>query len=596
MASITLGEAEHGPLKIDLAKLLQGGGFVTASSGQGKSYLLRKLIELVIAKVQVIILDPEGEFATLREKFPLLLVGQGGEVAAEVRSARLLARKLVELKLSAVIDLYSFDEWNDRRAYVTEFLTGLMNVPKTLYHPILIVIDEAHMFSPKAEGATAKERDIIGACRRAVNVLSSAGRKRGFRDVLASQRISQIHNDAIADLKNRFIGGITLSNDQQRAADELGLMTKPERVALRELHPGEFWCYGPAINLKGVSRFKVGPVETTHPQAGKHALSAPPPTPDAIKLLAEALADLPAEAQAERDELAGAKKALQTLDQINRTQRVRIGELELQATRAQAAVQVPVPTPYFKDGEVEALQKSIAALGGVAKMFDDSATYLAATGKGARDAAAVIQLALSARPKAPVPAYKLPVPLQASLSGTGFKMTPALTQALAPGTVKLKLAERRILTVLAQRGPRTKRQIAVQTGYALKGGGFINAIGALRTAGYIMDHMDLFDITPDGRTALGAYETLPAGQTLFDMWLGQVKMAERGILLALKEIYAGNMGYDELAQRAGELVGKPGGYTARGGGFINALGKLRTLELVTNAGPQRVKLSDDLVG
>jgi len=609
MASITLGEAEQGLLKIDVAKLLLTGGFVTASSGQGKSYLLRKLIELIIGKVQTIVLDPEGEFPSLREQFPMLLVGQGGEVALETRTAKLLARKLVELKLSAVIDLYTFDDWNDRRAYVAEFLTGLMNVPKALYHPILIVIDEAHMFAPKQEGAgSAEERRVTAASLKAVNLLSSAGRKRGFRDVLASQRISQIHNMAIADLKNRFIGGITLPNDQIRAADELGLVTKPERVALRDLDPGEFWTYGPALNRKGVTRFKVGQVVTTHPEAGKHALSAPPPTPDAIKALAQALADLPAEAQAERDELAAAQKKVRELEQLINTQHRHVLDLELQATRAQTAVQVPVEkivevkVPVFNNGQLGVLkaaqtdlQKALLAFQNVSKAIDEAADVILRPPKPAPKLTTPVRMAGKAEASR-INDELRSRPLTPTLSGTGFQMTPALTQALAPGTVKLKLAERRILTVLAQRGPRTKRQVAVQTGYAIKGGGFINAIGALRTAQYIMDHMGLIDITPEGRTALGAYETLPAGQALFDMWLGQVKMAERGILLALKEIYAGDMGYEELAQRAGELVGKPAGYTARGGGFINALGKLRTLELVVNVAPMRVKLSDDLVG
>jgi hypothetical protein len=47
-------------------------------------------------QVQTIILDNEGEFATLREKIDVLLVGDGGELAADVRSAGLLARRLLE--------------------------------------------------------------------------------------------------------------------------------------------------------------------------------------------------------------------------------------------------------------------------------------------------------------------------------------------------------------------------------------------------------------------------------------------------------------------------------------------------------------------
>src|SRR3990167_3508983 len=70
-----------GGLYLDVPKLINTRAFITASSGGGKSYLLRRIVELIAGRVQVIIIDPEGEFSTLRERYPLLLVGAGGEVA-----------------------------------------------------------------------------------------------------------------------------------------------------------------------------------------------------------------------------------------------------------------------------------------------------------------------------------------------------------------------------------------------------------------------------------------------------------------------------------------------------------------------------------
>jgi hypothetical protein len=47
-------------------------------------------------------IDREGEFATLRERFPYVLAGREGDVPADVRTAKLLVRRIVELGTSIV--------------------------------------------------------------------------------------------------------------------------------------------------------------------------------------------------------------------------------------------------------------------------------------------------------------------------------------------------------------------------------------------------------------------------------------------------------------------------------------------------------------
>jgi len=51
----------------------------------GKSWLLRLIAER--AGIQTIVLDNEGEFASLREAVDMLLVGAGGELPANPRHA-----------------------------------------------------------------------------------------------------------------------------------------------------------------------------------------------------------------------------------------------------------------------------------------------------------------------------------------------------------------------------------------------------------------------------------------------------------------------------------------------------------------------------
>lgn len=51
---------EPGGLTIDVAELIASRLIVLANSGGGKSWLIRRIVEQLVGKVQVIILDPEG--------------------------------------------------------------------------------------------------------------------------------------------------------------------------------------------------------------------------------------------------------------------------------------------------------------------------------------------------------------------------------------------------------------------------------------------------------------------------------------------------------------------------------------------------------
>jgi hypothetical protein len=91
-------------------------------------------------------------------------------------------------------------------------------------------------------------------------------------------------------------------------------------------------------------------------------------------------------------------------------------------------------------------------------------------------------------------------------------------------------------------------------------------------------------ITEAGIQALGSWEPLPVGSDLVDYWRNRLGKAERLILETLTQVYPAGLNKEEIAARAG--------YEANGGGFNNALGRLRTLELVQGRG--ELKASDNL--
>lgn len=332
----TIGFDDRYGVKVDLDRLVASRLLIQANSGGGKSWALRYVLERTHGSIPHLVLDSEGEFSTLRERYPYVLAGKGGDVPADPKVAKLLCRRLVELGASAVIDLYDL-KLSDRRRFVRLFLEELMHLPRKLWTPTLVVIDEAHRYCPE-KGSSESADAVITLCTQ--------GRKRGYAAVLATQRLSKLNKDAAAELLNVLIGRTGLDIDMKRAADILGFSSKNERNALRDLAPGEFFAFGPAIG-SGVQKVRTGDVDTTHPEPGKIGEVAPP-APAEVKALLEQLTDLPEEAEEEERTIAALE------------QRTRELERDLRAARKEAEQSIEPAALADLKQENAALHRAIA--------------------------------------------------------------------------------------------------------------------------------------------------------------------------------------------------------------------------------------------
>ena len=292
MSKIIIGKTDGRPIGFDLKTLIPTRLLIQANSGGGKSWLLRVIAEQAFGKVQTIILDREGEFSTLREKFDYVLAGKGGETPADPRSAHLLAQRLLELNASAVCDLYEMKNL-DRHRWVRIFLETLIDAPKQFWRPLLVIVDEAHIFCPEKGAGESEASDAMIA-------LATQGRKRGYCAVFATQRLGKLRKDAAAELLNILVGQTFIDIDRKRAAESLGIPHAGEREfyeSVKLMEPGQFFAFGRAI-CKERTLVSIGKVQTTHAEAGsyRHAATSPP-TPAKIKAMLPKLADLPKEAE-----------------------------------------------------------------------------------------------------------------------------------------------------------------------------------------------------------------------------------------------------------------------------------------------------------
>lgn len=584
MKNIILGKSNKSKVEIDLKTLLRTRLLIQANSGGGKSWLLRLIAERAFGKVQTIIIDPEGEFATLREKYDYVLVGKGGETPADVRSAALVAHKLLELNASAVCDLYEMKAF-DRHRWVKTFLDAMIDAPKKLWHPVLIIVDEAHVFCPESKAGESEATEaMIG--------LATRGRKRGFCPIFATQRLGKLRKDAAAELTNVLIGQTFIDIDRERAAEVLGI-PKSEKIdffnKMKVVEPGNFWALGRAISRERIL-VRVDSVDTTHPDLDSRQQDfEPPPPPAKIKLLLPKLADLP---RAAEEKARTEKEYRAEIAQLKR-------ELSVAHKFASSRVETKeriVEKPIILNGALKSLTKLTERLEIAGKPFREfEKNFLAITGFGKQIGAASSELVAAIRqiraPKPAIVTMPAPKPSFKFANATAVhKFDKAVIKpAIAAEPIarwkdgKLPKAERSILSVLAQYPDgRTKTQVAIMAHYAVTGGGFQNAVGALKSSGYVSGDRERLKITESGLVALGDWTPLPTGQELLDHWYRELPKAERSILAVLAESYPSAVTKEDVAAAAG--------YEVTGGGFQNAIGKLRTLELIH--GRNELKASD----
>lgn len=570
MSKIIIGSHNGKDVGFDLDLLLATRLLVQAGSGGGKSWLLRRLMEQAFGKVQIICIDPEGEFSTLREKYAFVLAGKGGESTVDPRAAGLLAERLLQLKAPAICDIYELKS-HQRHAFVRTFLEALVNAPKDLWHPVLVIVDEAHVFCPeKGQG----ESEAYGA----MVDLATRGRKRGFAAIFATQRLGKLSKNASAELTNRLIGPTFEDVDRKRAAELLGIAKADEREFSRELQVsefGNFFALGRAISTDCI-RVTIGPVSTSHPEVGKGKLQQhQPPTPDAIKGLLPQLADLPKEAEEKARTEADLRKEIANLKrELTNTQKAT-PQADPRALEAAVAAALQRQAKEFNE-KLNIIQSDAAHLRMTIGKISNLATL---AGDSAPPAVDSVTVTLPPQP---------PRKEQFAHSVT-YQRQVSKPQEPGNGSKDITGPMQRILDAIAWMesiGIEQPKQAAVAflAGYTVGGGAFNNPRGALRQAGLIDYRDDALVLTAAGRQIARAPDSALTQEELHQRVLQQLPGPEQSILRPLLDSYPDAIENDALAQKAG--------YTPGGGAFNNPRGRLRTLGLVEYPQKGMVKAAD----
>lgn len=559
------------PFELDIERLIETRLLVQAGSGGGKSYVLRKILESTHGKVQHIILDTEGEFSTLREKFDYIIVGKGGDIPADIKTAELLARKVLELRVSVIIDLYELKA-HEKHIFIQRFVNSLVEAPKSLWHAALVVIDEAHLYAPQVGSSVASS---------AIIDLATRGRKRGFCAVLATQRISKLHKDAAAECQNKLIGRTGLDIDLKRAGDELGFSGKENILSLRDLEAGEFYGFGPAFS-KAVTKVKIDPVTSTHLEAGTRIKASTPEPTAKVKQILQKLTDLPAEVQ----------KELKDKDSMM----ARIKELELKLKQS------PVPAPAIvKEPDIKGLTESIENK--LRKEFEKvyGEKYKKDFAELKSKLINVLKEGEIKAPGKPEVSLNHNYSTQASRPLVAPTVRPVVkpqVKTSAPARSEgvevsgIGKCERSILAFLAMRAGRaySKVQIGAMSGYSHTSGSFNNAISKLSSLGLIVKRGSDIEVSPEQleevKTLLGN-EYQADSRAALELWLNKLGKCPRSIYEMLLTQPDASFSKEEL--------GEATGYSASSGSFNNAISEINTLGLCRKNSDGTISLNPEIL-
>lgn len=512
--------------------------------------------EMISAGLPVCVLDPMGAWWGLRSSadgngpgLPVtILGGEHADLPLTPESGSAVADLLVAERMPLVLDMFAMSK-TQQRTFVTDFMERLF---RTNRDPLHLVVDEADRFAPM-RGDPGGAR-LLGAYEDIV----LRGRKPGIGSTSITLRPAQLHS-AIRSQVEVLIAMKLLGKLDVQAIDEWVRLHATEeearelKASLPSLPVGTGWFWSPGwleIMAKVHVRARRTFDSSATPKVGEQRIvprEFAAVNPADLERLASRLqlAGAGSEVDAKTPASGEAKRLHSELAAVR-------AELAAALTRAPERVEVPIFTP----GDIAALEQ---------------------LGASVRDISGILELALS-RTSAPARA-----PAPAPSPAPGPKTAPqaaAETSAPPSGDIALSKAQRAILTVLAQFPEgRTKRQLGMLTGYSAGGGGFNNALSSLRTAGLI-GRGEPITATPEGIAVLGGdWEPLPEGPELAAHWLRQLSKAEGLILRELLAAWPGSLAKAEVAERTG--------YAANGGGFNNALSRLRTLQLIDGSAELR---------
>lgn len=574
-------------LPVDLVTQTIG---VLAKRRAGKSYLLRRIAEQVFrAGQQIVIADPKGDWWGIRSaadgKAPglpiIILGGERGDVPLEANAGEVVAKLVVEERVSALLDL-SLLRKHEVATFMTGFLENLYRLKAREQYrtPMLLAIDEADAIAPQRP--MKGEERMLGACEDIVR----RGGQRGIGCAMATQRAAVLNKNVLTQVQ--VLVALRTIAPQDLAALDAWIDvhgTTEQRRELMESLPslpvGDAWVWSPGWpTVDGIfDRVHVLPIETFD--------SGSTPKPGEKRVEPRSMADV--DLAALRAQMSGTIERAKADDPKELRKRIadltkRIGELERGPSSSTPAEPSPRDVTRIKR-EVAAEYESLLKERDSA--LRDAQRKLVVISKAidrAHTAHEEIARELGKElPKltAVAPMSAPPVRREVHL----MRRDASTPRSASDGNgVPLPEGERAVLIAIAQNPDgATREQITILTGY--KRSTRDAYIQRLRGRDYVEASGDVIVASGPGIDALGSsFEPLPTGAALREYWRERLPEGERRVFEVVIAAYPNAVNRDLISDRTGYKRSTRDAYAQR----------LSTRRLVTSVGRGELRATDTL--
>lgn len=216
---------------------------VVEDVGAGQGIVARKILECAHAgrpqDPLQFVFDVENAFHTLAEAYPYVIVGGDyAQIPLRMRPESILEEVLRTGK-SALFQIHALPE-AERAAFIARFLTALLDLPRAAWRPLVVFIDEAHLYAPRG-GSAASLTPIVS--------LLTEGPSRGITCLLATAHPAKLYEGVAERIETWFVGRVGSSRDRRMAAALLGFAVNAAQVrGLAQLGAGEVWGRGPGLS------------------------------------------------------------------------------------------------------------------------------------------------------------------------------------------------------------------------------------------------------------------------------------------------------------------------------------------------------------
>jgi hypothetical protein len=560
--------------------------------GSGKTHTSSLIAEEMLENhLHLVIIDPLDVWWGLKssadgkhEGYPILIMGgDHGDVPLESTAGKMVAKLIVEEKISAILSMKHFSDGEACR-FVADFLLEVFRLCK---NPLHVLVDEADLFAPQRPmKGSSKEISL-----HAMDKIVRRGRASGLGVSMMTQRPAVLHKDVLTQAETLI--ALRILSPQDRGAVEAWVEVhgdKKEREeiigSLHTLETGTGWVWSPnflRLFCKTTFRERRTFDSSATPKVNSKRARVEPKKLAQVDLtkIKNMMAATIEKVKLENPTLLKRENARLQKELANAMEAATSAQ-----TRYAMLQKVGGPTkitkikvPAIGARSIKGLEKAYKSLMKTQRTYTDVGNRISeAVGYFRLQTDRLFAQIAAAKKSAAEPIAKVtpvfvgkPISLAdartSALNGMKKAEAGRILAAKLEDGIELGGGPRKILAVMAPDAPVDKATLGIRAGFAPNSGTFSNYLSELTSMGCIQNERGKYEIVRHPVVDAIA-QTSPTREELLTMWMSKLG-AERKLLAAVAEL--GPLNKEQIAEKCG---------MALSGTFSNYLSSLTSKSLV----------------